>query len=373
MKLTKFFALAISALAFVGCGNGETPEPQPQPEPQPTPSGNVTLKVDSNAVVIGEVVRFTVVDATGQDVTSVAKIYDPELNELVDKTFTTTEPGIYSFFATVYNDTTNTVLVRFMATMPDVPEDTDPQNTVFNHRPLVIDHTGVNCGYCPGAMDALKALENSEWAGKYNEVTCHAGVYATGDPAASQAATTLAQFQSGQFSGYPAIIVNFYNKAESYPVSYIKTALKGVHKGNNGADVGIAMAVEGDSEAIYCASQIKSAKTQEYYVNAWLLESGINSPNQAGATKPEHKIYNHALRNFSEAANQTSVAGINVGTIAEGETFDYACAINMISTKWVSANMGVLVVVSAKGSNGRIDVVNSAYCKVGQTMNYEYL
>lgn len=369
MKLTKFFAFAFAAFAFVSCGNEEGSE---TPAPLPTPTGNVFLKVDKNAATVGEVVRFTVEDSNGQDVTAVAMIYDPELNELTDKIFTTTEPGTYQFFATVYNDTTNSVLVRFMATMPEVPEDIDPACTTFNHRPLIVDHTGVNCGYCPYAMDALKSMESGPLHGKYNEVTCHAGDYATGDPANSAAANTLNKFHSKYISGYPSIVLNFTVKAGGYTYSPIQSALNSVLL-KDGAEAGIALAVEGDDDAIYCAAQIKSAKTQEYYINAWLLESNIWSPSQAGATSDFHKTYNYALRNFSEDVNNTNIAGLNIGTLAEGETFDYASPIEMISTKWVSKNMGVLVVVSAKNSNGTIDVVNTAYCKVGESIGYEYL
>ncbi|MBO7263117.1 MAG: Omp28-related outer membrane protein [Alistipes sp.] len=368
MKLTKFFAFAVAAIAFVGCGN----EPTQTPAPTPDASGNLILKADKTATTVGEVITFTVEDSNGQDLTSVAQIYDPEFNELTDKTFTTTETGEYGFFATYNGETSNHLVVRFMATLPELPEDVEPSNIVFNHRPIVIDHTGVNCGWCPSAMDELRKLESSSWHGKYNEVTCHAGGYAGGDPAASTAATKLATFQSSKITGYPSIVINFNKKAESYALSDIISALNSVYK-TNGADVGISMAVTGDDDAIYCSAQIKSAVAQEYYVNAWLLESNIYSPNQAGATKEYHKYYNYALRNFSEEVTTANISGVKIGTIAVGETYEYACAIDMISNSWEANNMGVLVVVSAKSANGGLEVVNSAYCKINETREYEYL
>ena len=369
MKLTKFLAVAFAALAFVGCGNEEPTPATPTPAPA---VGGITLKASTNASVAGEYVTFTVEDSEGQDVTGLAQIYDPELNELLDKKFTTDEPGTYSFFATLNGNTSNTVLVRFLATMPNIPADPDAANLWFNHRPLVIDHTGVNCGACPNAMDNLLSLEKSTMHGKYNEVTCHAGDYAGGDPASSTAATTLYQYQSKYVSGWPTIIVNFNNKSTNYLMNSIVTELNKVLQ-PDGADVGISLAVEGDQDAIYCAAQVKSAVEKEYFINAWLLESNIYSPNQQGATKDYHMNYNYALRNFSEKVSSSNIAGTSLGVIAEGETVNYGCEIEMISPKWVSANMGVLVVVCAKDSNNRIDVVNSAYCKIGDTMPYEYL
>ena len=370
MKLTKFFAFALAAFAFVGCTEPTTEQPAPAPLPEPT--GNITLTADNTAVIVGETVTFTVVDGSGQDVTAVSQIYDPEFNEIAGGKFSATETGKYSFFATCEGETSNTIVISVMATKPELPADPDASNFTFNHRPLVIDHTGVNCGYCPYAMDYLLQLEASEWHGKYNEVTCHAGSFATGDPAASAAATTLNQFQSAMISGYPSIVVNFYTKLADYGLGSIKNGLNAVWK-KNGAEVGIAMAVNGDTAAINCIAQIKSNESKNYYVNAWLLENDIYSPNQSNATKEHHKIYNYALRNFSETASRASVAGLEIGTINAGESYEYGCSIPVISSSWNWENMGVLIVVSAKDSNNRIEVVNSAYCKVGESLEFEYL
>lgn len=367
MKLTKFFAFALAALAFVGCGDEPT-----TPAPAPEVSGNLILKASTNATTLGETVTFTVEDTNGQDLTAMSQIYDPECIELTDKSFTAEETGTYSFFATYEGETSNTVNVRFMATMPELPEDSDPSNLVFQHRPLLIDHTGINCPNCPRAMDYLLALEESEWHGKYNEVTCHAGDFAGGDPGGSTAANTLYQFQASMVRGWPSIIINFYKAAADYSLSSMKSALNAVYK-KDGADVGISMAVTGDEDVILCAASIKSAVEKEYYVNAWLLESNIYSPNQAGGSQEHHYYYNYALRNFSEESTRTNIAGMETGIIAAGETYKYACDIELISNSWKSNNMGVLIVVSAKGENNRIEVVNTAYCKINETLEFEYL
>jgi hypothetical protein len=147
-------------------------------------------------------------------------------------------------------------------------------------------------------------------------------------------------------------------------MSYIK---------KNGADAGISMAVEGDNTKIYCAAQVKSAKTQEYKAVAWLLENGIYSPNQAGATKDYHKIYDYALRNISGSYSKSNISGESIGTVANGETYDCAFELPIISTKWKYENMGVLVIVSAKDAQGRWEIANTAYCKLGESKEYEYV
>ena len=309
MKLTKFFAFAFAALAFAACTEVD-PSDTPNPEPDPTPTGDIKLAADKTAVEIGETVTFTVTDAENQDVTSQALIYDEDFNE-VGSQVTFNESGSYSFFATVGSANSNYVSVVVMADVPVVPEDPQPENFTFNHRALVIDHTGVNCGYCPQMTDKLLSLAETEWHQYYNEVTCHAGNMAGGDPGNSAAANALNQFQSSMIEGYPNICINFYTAAVGnygWPtfLNYMGQALESYIK-KDGVDVGISLAVTGDEGCVYAAAQVKSGVAQEYKITAWLLESNIYSPNQAGATKDYHKIYNNALRNMSHVYSKTYV------------------------------------------------------------------
>ena len=365
MKLTKFFAFAFAALAFVGCDE-KTPD---QKEPLPTPTGDIKLAADKTAVEIGETVTFTVTDAENQDVTSQALIYDENFNE-VGSEVTFNESGSYSFFATVGSANSNYVSVVVMAEVPEVPEDPQPENFTFNHRAVVIDQTGVNCGYCPNATDQLKTLENTEWHKYYNEVTCHAGSYAGGDPGNSAAANALNQFQGSMISGYPCILVNFYGKPNGYGYNDIIKVLQ-PYVQKDGVDVGISLAVAGDESCVYAAAQVKSGVAQEYKITAWLLESNIYSPNQAGATKDYHKIYNNALRNMSHEYSKTNVQG-DSHTFEANEVKDLAFELEMISNKWKLENMSVLVIVSAKDANGRWEVANSAVCKINKAKEFEY-
>jgi hypothetical protein len=256
-----------------------------------------------------------------------------------------------------------------------VPADPDPSNLAFNHRVVLIDHCAVNDMYSPMMLDNLYALEQTNWYDHYNLVTCHAGLYASVDPANSAAANALNQMQSP--SGYPTINVNFYtatvgNYSTSSFVNYASNTLtKCVNE--DGADVGVAMAVGGDCDNIYCVAQVKANVAQEYKAVAWLLESDIYSPNQAGATKEYHRIYNYALRNISGEYSKNNVSGESIGVLAQGKTKNLAFELPITSAMWNTENMGVLVIVSAKDKNGRWEVANTAYCPVGETKAYEYV
>lgn len=388
MKITKFFALmcAAATLSFAGCepidetpGDGtqtEQPGDQPGDQPGEPTTGTITLSVDKTAVQLGETIKLTVTQE-GQDVTSAATIYDAAtMNKVKNGEFTPESTGNYSFFATKGNESSNYVYVAVMATVPTLPEDTDAANTKFNHRILLVDHTGINCGYCPMMIDNLLAFEEEypNWASHLNEVTCHAGSMAGGDPANSPAATTVNQYYSPD--GYPNLSINFHsatigNYQQGYFLQLMDQTFKDLVK-VNGADAGIAIATSGDSSTVYATVAIKSAVEQEYKVTAWLLESKIYG-NQAGASQDYHKIYNHALRNIGGTYSKHDISGDSVGVIKVGESIETAFELPVTSSKWKVENMDVLIIVSAKDKTKRWEVVNTAICPVNSTANYEYV
>ena len=344
----------------------------------PTTSGDIKLSANKTAIELGETITFTAEqksDATGEfiDVTKDIALYDNDLNRLTNP-FTPTTTGVLSVTAAKGKYVSNTLTITVMAQMPEVPADPEPENLAFNHRVVLIDHTGVGDGYSPAATDQLRNLAKTEWHKHYNEVTCHAGTFSDGDPANSDAANALNQFQNSLHGGSkPVICFNFYSKSNGYGATAMQAVLQEkVNK--DGADVGIAMAVEGSNTNIYCAAQVKAKESKEYKVVAWLLESNIYSPNQSCATQDHHKLYNFALRNISGEYSKVNVASESIGVLEEGQTHDCAFTLPIESSKWNWQNMGVLVIVSAKDSNNRWDVVNSAYCSVeDKSKAYEYV
>lgn len=365
MKLTKFFAFLFATLTFAACSDGKTDEPS---EPT-TPASGITLTADKTTVEIGETITFTVTNAENQDVTADAKIYDMDLNE-VGSQIVLTEPGSYRYQAVVGNKRSNYVVVDVTIAAPKAPADPQPENFTFNHRSLVIDQTGVNCGYCPVAVDQLRALEQTEWRQYYNEVTCHAGDFAIGDPANSAAANALNQFQDALIPGYPCILVNFYGKPANYGYTEVIKVLNNYVK-KEGVDVGVSLSVNGDASCVYAGAQVKSGVATKYKVTAWLLENQIYSPGQAGATQDYHKIYNHALRNMSHDYSRSNVQG-GTYSFEANEVKDFTFRLPITSSIWKYQNMEVLVVVSAKNSTGKWEVANSAVCKINESKEFEY-
>lgn len=265
-------------------------------------------------------------------------------------------------------------------------KDDDPSvvRTDFNHRILIIDHTGVNCRYCPAAADKLHALANYsdkryDYSSYYNEVTCHGGYYANGDPAYSEAANAIDKFYSSVITGYPTIAINFKggkvdhtNKTNQEFVENTMTAMFNKHRKSLGADVGIAISSKVESNNVKVDIEVTAAKEDKYKVAVWVLENNIWSPNQNGATSDIHKTYNHALRAIGSAYNREDISGDQLATLDVGEkaTKSYTIA---LENGWDKSNLEVLVLVSAQNSSGVYEVVNTAVCPANGTRDYEYL
>lgn len=373
-KLFLMFAI-VMGFAVAGCKN--------EPVEKPNGGGDIAtpsavLSVDRSTIHLGEMVTFSVTFEES-DVTAQSVIYDSNDSALEGYTFTAEATGVYKFYAIYdgkHKSETLSVYVKGEDSLT-FPEDHNPGNLAFHHRVVFIDHTGVNCGYCPLMIDNLIALDKTEWGDFYNEVTCHAGGMAVGDPANSESADIVNDFQSQYINGYPLLCINFHtacleNHSQGTFITKIGDILQGCVK-REGANVGVAMSVDKGDNSILCSAQIKSAKYQEYRVNAWLLESNIYSPNQASAKKEEHYYYNHALRNTSEKLYSDDIAGLSIGHIEAGMTYDYDCEIAIEDASWVADNMEVLIVVSAKDNNGVWEVANTAHCPVGKSLPYRYV
>lgn len=387
MKITKFFALMCAAAAFAlaGCEGIEGPSNDGDNNGGNNNGGNnngggnttsdLVLSAEETTIALGEDIVLNVTEG-GVDVTSASDcvIYDYKTMEPVTgSTLTPDSTGVYSFFATKGSKSSNTLYVTVLANVPTLPEDTDAANTKFNHRILLVDHTGISCGNCPNMMDNLRALHNTEWKNSYNEVTCHGGGYANGDPARSAAATVVDDFYSP--SGYPVLNVNFYNGiVENYSGDYFLKVIgekftQLIKK--DGADAGIAIATTGDPTIVYASVAVKAAVEAEYKVTAWLLENNIYG-NQYGASEDYHRIYNHALRNIGGPYSKSDLAGNSVGIIKAGETAETGFEME-VKSNWKHENMEVLVIVSAKNKANRWEVVNTALCPVNESAGFEYL
>lgn len=253
-------------------------------------------------------------------------------------------------------------------TVPELPADPDPGNTSFNHRIMLLQHTGTYCSNCPNLMISLKALsEMDEYVSKYQHVAAHS-YNETGDPAYSQAAASLSQaFCSGY---YPELTFNLTkeNTGTSLAVSTITGIIDQLHKET--ADVGIAAAAGLADNTIGVNVQIKAAKAGQYRIAVWVLEDGIRGK-QEGASEDWMNTHGNALRAMAGNTLNMRIYGEKMGELQVGQTAEKSFSV-ALDQAWKAENCKVLVVVNAAGADGRYDLANCALCLIGGVVIYDY-
>ena len=357
MKFSRFIALIAAAATIVaGC------EPTPQEEPA---SAEVKLSVAEAILEVNTPIEFIVEDVDGNDVTAESVIFDANSFDEVSNPLTITADGKYKFYA-VYGDAiSNYVDVVVTPTVPTLPEDAQPENTEFNHRILLVDHTGNKCGYCPQMMAALREVaETDGYHSKYYEAMSHS--YDATDPASSSAAFAVTgHYNTG--GKYPSLTYNFYHtKISGSNAEDIKNQIDALWK--ESADASVTASTSLATKSVVVNSAVKAAVAGEYSITAWLLEDGIEAK-QTNATVDWMNIHNNAIRN---AATTEPLTGYELGTIEAGKSVEQVLSLDITSAAWNRDNLKVMLIVSKKNEKGKYDVANVAICPLNESITYDY-
>ena len=252
--------------------------------------------------------------------------------------------------------------------VPELPADPQPGSTSFNHRILLLQHTGTYCSNCPNLMTSLKALsELDEYSSKYQHVAAHS-YNEDGDPAYSQAAVNLSQaFCSGY---YPELTFNLTkeNTGTSLAVNTITGVIDRLHK--ESADVGIAAAAGLSGNVLGVNVQVKAAKSGLYRIAVWVLEDGIRGK-QEGATDDWMNTHENAIRAMAGNTLNLRIYGEKMGELQPGQSVEKSFSV-ALDESWEAENCKVLVVVNEAGADGRYDLANCAVCPIGGVVAYDY-
>lgn len=251
--------------------------------------------------------------------------------------------------------------------VPELPSDSRPESTSFNHRILLLQHTGTYCPNCPALMKSLRKLaEDEDYAEKYHHVASHS-YNESGDPAYSQAAKNLSQvFCSGY---YPELTFNLTAESTgtSIAVETIREEIDARHK--EMTDVGICAASAVAEGNINVNVGVKSAKGGEFRIAVWLLEDGIRA-RQEGAGEDWMHTHGNAVRDMAGKTVNNRIYGEKVNLEA-GKTAGFPFAIPLDKT-WKAENCKVIILVNAATSEGKYDLVNCALCPADGTLEYDY-
>jgi hypothetical protein len=167
---------------------------------------------------------------------------------------------------------------------------------------------------------------------------------------------------------YPTLTYNFYHTTQSsYNDAHIMGQIDALWKAE-GADAGIAAAATLASKSVVVNTEVKAAVANDYRITAWLLEDGIYAK-QTNATEEWMNTHDNAIR---QRVSGDDISGVDLGTLAAGETKSTALTLNIIGNKWNRDNLKVMVIVSAKNAKGQFEVANVAICPMNDVVTYDY-
>ena len=346
---------------------------------QEAASNEAVLTVDKAVVKSGEQVTFTVT-YEGEDVTASSTIHANYTNEEVSNPYTTTESGDYSFYAK-YNGIKSKLcsVTVTPAYAPEFPVDANPESYDFNQRILLVDHTGLGCGYCPYMKEAIKtASENANYKDKFNVVYSYS--YSSSEVCYTSTSKTLFNYYQNicstskigmYLTGYPSTTFNYnHNTAGNY--NMVQSQINEVWDANPTASIALAAKIEG--EKIVISASVKSSKTQNVKLSLWVLEDDIYAT-QSNATASWMHTHHNVLRDAPTKVSATDISGVDFGYIEANSTLSRVMEFDLFAANsWNKENFKVIAIISAPSEkyDNKYEVVNTAICEFGSSIGFDY-
>ena len=226
--------------------------------------------------------------------------------------------------------------------IPASPVDADPTNLNFVHRTLFTQFTGTWCGACPYMIAAFHYLfEDATYKDKFVHTAIHSGDrFKVALPDGRDLASTLNYTNS-----YPFVLCNLSMGIENYQLvesnignlmGAIETAMQ------TDARAGIAARTELNDNMLLVRASVKVSHTSEYYIGAWLVESGLYHP-QTSATADYMNIHENVVRIAD--SNYTNFLGHPLGVVKKGERADHLFVMEL-NPEWKVENCHLVLFVS---------------------------
>ena len=237
--------------------------------------------------------------------------------------------------------------------IPASPVDPDPSNMNFVHRTLFTQFTGTWCGACPYMIAAFHyLLEDETYKDKFVHTAIHGGdrFKVTLDDGRDLASIL------NLTGNYPYVLGNLYSGFGNYQpdinisnlIGYINSDLK------SEARATIAARTELKDNMLVVRASVKSAKTAEYAIGAWLVESNLYYP-QTSATEDYMDYHENVVRIAD--SNTSDFKGHSLGTVSRGEKADHLFIMEL-DPEWKVENCHLVLFV-ATPYNGMMQIINA--------------
>ena len=357
MKKCVFLLMMLSAI-LCGCESSETIK-----------EGVIAIAADNHVIKAdgkySAEIRVTILNSKGEneDITAEAEIYREGHDTPLDSPiFTTTQPGEYAFYAVYGFEISETIVVKAVDGVQNLPNDTDPSGTSFRQRMLLLQHTGTACPNCPKLMTPLRDLSEDEaYNAKYHHVASHS--YNVDDPAYSDDAALLSNNVLG-VRNYPWLTANLTTE---YTLDYTSLPSFVDEHYRENASAGVSAAVSYTDGDVNANVSLKAGQDGKYRMAVWLLEDGIYGA-QSSADASWQNTHENCLRKMHGDSRTECVYGKNLGEMKKGESVDFIVSFDL-DGNWKGEHCKVMVIAV----NADRELITCAVCPVGETVGYEYL
>ena len=248
--------------------------------------------------------------------------------EFVLPAYTANKAGKKSFwvgYKTKNTRETPVTITAVSSAIPARPVDPQPANTDFVHRTMFTQLTGTWCGWCPNMIEAFHIMfEDEQYKDKFVHTAVHGGdTFSVKLPNGRDLASIL-----NTSGGYPYAIANLAyglntNNSVEGNISAIMGSIENTLK--TPAYAGIAVRTELKDNILLVRASVKAAQDGEYYVGAWLVESGIYAAqsNYTDIKEDYIDIHENVVRIADSNPEGNNLFGHPVGFISKGDSADY--------------------------------------------------
>ena len=227
--------------------------------------------------------------------------------------------------------------------IPTSPVDADPSNLNFVHRTFFTQFTGTWCGNCPYMIAAFHYMfEDATYKDKFIHTAIHGGdifkvTLDDGRDLASIFTTNYPYLLEGLTDGIA-------NSQTDTNISRIMGAIEQDQKLL--ARAAIAARTELKDNMLLVRTSIKVAETDEYFIGAWLVESGMYSPqsNYTTMTDDYLDIHENVVR-IADSNPSNRFLGHSLGTVSRGEKADHLFIMEL-DPSWNVENCHLVIFVS---------------------------
>lgn len=255
--------------------------------------------------------------------------------------------------------------------IPTRPADPQPGSTSFKHRAMIMQFTGLGCGYCPYMIASLHDVLAEE---SYGSRAVLGAIHTySGDPYAPDEPLDSAF----GVRSYPTVIFDMKSVLYNYNYNTNVTNLKNAIDASTSepAKAGIAVRTAVDGNTLVARMTIKAAENGSFRVGAWVLEDGL-SGTQSNYGMPDNgynfNIHNNVVRKADSRDNgSTSFAGHDMGQLNAGDTADYMFVITLDSS-WKKDNCHLLFFVTALDGTSYTVTNAIATNSLSEAVSFEY-